>query len=449
MKKIALFFFALAVMSFGSQAYAQEASPDCLKYLDFYTQNYKQKQYDVALPQWRLAYSLCPKNFRANIYIQGSFLLNRQIGKLGNKPANAAYRNALIDSLLTLQDERLQYFPTGKKNGVVVDMTSSILNNKGQYIINFRSANTQYMYDELGAIIKKLGSETKGSIFVNYMQAAIQLYRDGKISIEDVMSAYTNSSELLSAAVPADDAEAQAIGEAKTTLESVFAESNVASCDNLVAIFAPRYNANPDDVTTISNIVKLMSKAECFSSDLYLKAVTAMHKLDPSASSAYFLYKLHSSRNNVSDAVKYMNEAIAKSAEAAPSSAILAQYYYELANFAYKNNLKKEAYSAAQSAASLDFGYAGKAYMLMGHIWASTSYAGNEITRYAPRWAACDFYNKAKAVDASLTEEANRQLAKNMYYAPLADAFMYDYKNGQSITITAGGMTVTTTMRLK
>jgi len=435
------------MMSFGSQAYAQDASPDCLKYMDFYSQNYKQKQYDDALPQWRLAYSLCPKNFRANIYIHGSYLLNRQIGKVGKK--DPAYREALIDSLLTLQDERLLNFPTGKKNGVVVDMKSSILNNKGQYIINFRSANTKYMYEQLGAIIDQLGSETKGSIFVNYMQAAIEMYREGAIEVDDVMNAYTRSAELLAAAIPADDAEAQAIGEAKVTLESVFAESNVASCDNLVAIFTPRFNDNPDDVALISNIVKLMSKAECFSSDLYLKAVTSMHKLDPSASSAYFLYRLHASRNNVGDAIKYMNEAIAKSAEAEPASETLAQYYYELANFAYKSNMKKDAYTAAQNAASLDFGYAGKAYMIMGHIWAGTSYAGNEITRYAPNWAACDFYNKAKAADPSLADEANRQIAKNSYYAPLADAFMYDYRNGQSITITAGGITVTTTMRLK
>ena len=435
------------MMSFGSQAYAQDASPDCLKYMDFYSQNFKQKQYDDALPQWRLAYKLCPKNFRANIYIQGSTLLTKQIAKVGR--SNPAYREALIDSLLTLQDERLMYFPTGKKNGVVVDMRASILNNKGQYIINFRSNNTKYMYDELGAIINQLGSETKGSIFVNYMQAAIQLYKNGSISVDDVMNAYTRSSELLAAAVPADDADAQAIGEAKATLESVFAESNVASCDNLVAIFTPRFNQNPNDVALISNIVKLMSKGECFSTDLYLKAVTSMHKLDPSASSAYFLYKLHSFRNNVSEAVKYMNEAIAKTAEAAPSSAILAQYYYELANFAYKNNMKKEAYTAAQNAASLDYGYAGKAYMIMGHIWASTTYSGNEITRYAPCWAACDFYNKAKAADPSLAEEANNQIARNSRNASAADAFMYDYHNGQSITITANGITVTTTMRLK
>lgn len=423
-------------------ASAQEPSAECLKYMDFYSQNYKQKQYDDALPQWRLAYSLCPKNYRANLYVHGSFLLNRAINKLGSR--NPQYREALIDSLLTLQDERLTYFPTGKKNGVVVDQKATILNNKGQYIINFRSKDSKYLYEQLGAIVNQLGSETKGSILVNYMQAAIALYRNGELKVDDVMNVYTRSADLLAAAVPADDDEATAIGEAKTTLESVFAESNVASCDNLVAIFGPRYEADPNNVALVTNIVKLMNKGECFSSDLYLKAVTKMHSLDPSASSAYFLYKLHSSRGNVNEAVKYIEEAIAS---CAPGET-LAQYNYELAGFAYKNSMKAKAYAAAKAAADLDYGYAGKAYMIMGNLWAGTSCGGDEITRYAPRWAACDFYNKAKAADPSLAEEANRQISRNSYYPSAADAFMYGYQNGQSYTVSCSGMTATTTIRL-
>ena len=423
-------------------ASAQEPSAECLKYMDFYSQNYKQKQYDDALPQWRLAYSLCPKNYRANLYVHGSFLLNRAINKLGSR--NPQYREALIDSLLTLQDERLTYFPTGKKNGVVVDQKATILNNKGQYIINFRSKDSKYLYEQLGAIVNQLGSETKGSILVNYMQAAIALYRNGELKVDDVMNVYTRSADFLAAAVPADDDEATAIGEAKTTLESVFAESNVASCDNLVAIFGPRYEADPNNVALVTNIVKLMNKGECFSSDLYLKAVTKMHSLDPSASSAYFLYKLHSSRGNVNEAIKYIEEAIAS---CAPGET-LAQYNYELAGFAYKNSMKAKAYAAAKAAADLDYGYAGKAYMIMGNLWAGTSCGGDEITRYAPRWAACDFYNKAKAADPSLAEEANRQISRNSYYPSAADAFMYGYQNGQSYTVSCSGMTATTSIRL-
>jgi len=440
MKKLVLFLFALALMVFSASA--QEPSAECLKYMDFYSQNYKQKQYDDALPQWRLAYSLCPRNYRANLYVHGSFLLNRTINKLGNR--NPQYREALIDSLLTLQDERLRYFPTGKKNGVVVDQKATILNNKGQYIINFRNSDSKYLYEQLGAIAKQLGSETKGSILVNYMQAAIDLYRKGQLQVDDVMNVYTTSADYLASAVPADDDEATAIGEAKTTLESVFAESNVASCDNLVAIFGPRYEADPNNVALVTNIVKLMNKGECFSSDLYLKAVTKMHSLDPSASSAYFLYKLHSSRGNTNEAIKYIEEAIASSAP----GETLAQYYYELAGFAYKNGMKAKSYAAAKSAADLNYGYAGKAYMIMGNLWAGTSCGGDEITRYAPRWAACDFYRKAMQADSSLEEEANRQISRNSYAPSAADAFMYGYQNGQSYTVSCSGMTATTTIRL-
>lgn len=438
MKKFALFFFALAMMVFSVKVSAQEPSAECLKYMDFYQTNFKQKQYDDALPQWRIAYSICPRNKWANLYIQGSTLLAREIKKLGSR--EAAHREALIDSLLTLQDERLRYFPTGKKGGVVVDMKSTILNNKGQYIINFRNSDPKYMYKELGAIVNQAGSETKGGILVNYLQSAIDLYRKNELRAEEVMNIYTTAVDYLAAST--DDAEA--VGEAKATIESIFADSNVATCDNLVAIFTPRYNSDPNNVALVTNIVKLMNRGECFSSDLYLKAVTKMHSLDPSASSAYFLYRLHASRGNVNEAIKYIEEAIA----ACAPGETLAQYNYELAGFAYKNGMKAKSYAAAKVAADLNYGYAGKAYMIMGNLWAGTSCGGDEITRYAPRWAACDFYRKAKAADESLAEEADRQIARNNYAPSAADAFMYGYQNGQSYTVSCSGMTATTSIRL-
>ena len=442
MKKFALFFFALAMMSSSIVASAQTASPECNKWMDFYQQNYKQKQYDDALPQWRNAYKLCPKNYKANLYIQGAFLLNRELNKAKNR--NLSYREALIDSLLTLQDERLQYFPTGKKNGEVQDFTASILNNKGQYIINFRGSNNKYLYEELGKIAHQLGSETKGGILVNYLQSAIALYKSKDIKVDDVMSVYTFCADCLAEANPADDAEATAIGEAKTTLESIFAESNVASCENLIAIFTPRFNADPDNVAQVSNIAKLLGNANCIDSDLYLRAATKLHSLDPSASSAYLLYRLNAKKNNTDEAIKYIEEAISLCG----GNEALAQYNYELASFAYGKGLKLKAYNAAKVAAELNCGYAGKAYLIMGNIWAGNSCGGNEVTRYGHNWAACDFYIKAKAADPSVAAAADRGIASNSYAPPAYDAFMYGYQNGQAITVSCGGITTVTTIRL-
>ena len=84
----------------------------------------------------------------------------------------------------------------------------------------------------------------------------------------------------------------------------------------------------------------------------------------------------------------------------------------------------------------------------MGTIWGSMSCGGDEISRRAPYWVACDFMQKAKAADPSLTEDCNRMISHySVYFPQTADAFMYDLTNGQSYTVSCGGLRATTTVR--
>ena len=93
------------------------------------------------------------------------------------------------------------------------------------------------------------------------------------------------------------------------------------------------------------------------------------------------------------------------------------------------NNAK--AYASAQKALDMDPSLAGKCYMIMGNIWGSVVCGGNEIEKRAHFWVAVDYMQKAKAV----------------YYPQTADAFMYDVTDGQSYTVSCGGMRATTTVR--
>ena len=116
--------------------------------------------------------------------------------------------------------------------------------------------------------------------------------------------------------------------------------------------------------------------------------------------------------------------------------------------FCSKNGQNAKAYSAAQKAIELNPTLAGKAYFLMGTIWGSSSCGGNEIERRAPYWVAVDFLQKAKSADPSLTEDANKLIGSySAYYPQTAEAFMYDLTNGQSYTVSCGGMRATTTVR--
>ena len=258
MKRLTFILLAVMAAFMGQNASAQGKygadSAECIKYLSYYQEYYKQKNYDSALPNWRKAYAICPATASQNLFVHGSTLLNREINK---NRKNAALFSAQVDSLLKLQDERLQFYPRTAKG---VDQKATILNNKGQYMINFRSDDSQYLYDNLTAIIKELGSETKGGLLVNNLQAAINLYRDGKLQADDVINMYDTVTEAIGGATAKSDAEAEDNLKTKATIESVF----------------------------VTNIVKLMNSAEdCANNDLYFKAVTQMHKGDPSYRSAF------------------------------------------------------------------------------------------------------------------------------------------------------------------
>ena len=440
MKKITLILLAAMAIFGGQKLTAQDkygSGPnreECIKYLSYYSEYYKQKNYDSALPNWRRAYSLCPATASQNMFIHGTTLMTR----LYNQVKDPAHKDAIVDTILTLQDQRMATYP---KNRV------SILNNKGQYMINYRGDQAKYIYDNVGEIVDELGTSANGGLLVNLLQSSIALYRENQLSADDVIAMYDKVMADVDGAMPKNEAEEEDNLKAKATIESIFADSKVASCENLIAIFTPRYNADPDNLALVSNIVKLMNTADdCAANDLYLNAVTSMYRLDPSYKSAFGLYRLNAARGNVADAAKYLEEAI-NSPDSDPATD--AQYYYEMAAFCYKNGMRGKASEAARKAIEMDYGFAGKAYLIMGNLWASAT-CGETQDKWARYWAAADYYQKARNADPSVADEAAASLSSvSRYYPEASEAFMYDLTKGQSYTVSCGGMTATTTVRVQ
>ena len=440
MKKLTFILFAAMAVFAGQKVAAQdkygtgERGEECKKYLSYYSEYYKQKNYESALPNWRKAYSICPPTASENMFIHGTTLMTR----LYNKVKDASYKNAIVDTILTLQDQRMTTYPKRRV---------SILNNKGQYMINYRNEDASYLYQNLNGIVDELGPQSNGSLLVNLLQATIAMYRENQLSADDVIAMYDKVSANVEGATAKNEDEAEDNAKAKAAIESIFADSKVASCENLLAIFGPRYEADPENLTLVSNIVRLMNSAEdCASNDLYLNAVTSMHKLDPSFRSAFGLYRLNAARGNVADAAKYLEEAI-ESPES--DEATDAQYYYEMAAFCYKNGMRGKAAEAARKAVDMDFGYAGKAYLILGNLWASAT-CGETVDKWARYWAAADYYQKARSADPSVADEAAASLGSvSRYYPEASEAFMYDLTKGQSYTVSCSGMTATTTVRVQ
>ena len=439
MKRLAIVALAAFMMTLGGNVSKAQSkfgpdSAECIKYLSYYSEYYKQKNYDDALPNWRKAYQICPPQARQSIFIDGTVLVRRQINKA---VSNKALRASLIDTLLTLHETRAQYYP---KYAVTA------LNNKGTDINNYFKGDSRKIYDGTENIISRIGSETKASLLLFNLNAAIELFQNDELDAEKVISTYQRNKALVEATKPANDADKENLDKVKADIEGLFITSKVASCENLIALFTPRFEENPDDLDLATNIVKMMSSTEdCIDNDLYLAAVTSMHRNAPSAQSAYFLYRLNAARGNKSEAVSYMEETLAATDL---DAATLAGYNYEFATYCVKNGMPSKGYAAAQRALDLDSSYAGKAYFLMGTIWGSTSCGGDEIARRSPYWVACDYMQKARAADPSLAEECGRMIGQySVYFPKTEDAFMYDLTNGQSYTVSCGGMRAVTTVR--
>ena len=441
MKRIVLLISVAAMALFSSSNLSAQGkfgpdSAECIKYLSYYTEYYKQKNYESALPNWRKAYSLCPPTARYSMLSDGTTLLRNLINQ---NAKNAVYRAKLVDSLMTIYDQRVEFWP---KYAV------SSLNNKALDMYNYMKNDPERLYAGLNDVVAQTKEKTRANIFLFQLNTAIDLFREGSVEVdaEKVIGIYEDAIKYLGMMTPKNDVEKRSIDKTIEDVESLFITSQVASCDNLLALFGPRFEADPQNLDLAKNIVRMMGITEgCQDNDLFLNAVNTMHTLEPSYTSAYYLYKLYAGRGDVDNAVKFMNEAIS----AEESDAVTdASYYYELAAFCFKSSKYALAYESAQKVIDLDPSLAGKTYMLMGTIWGSVPCGGNDIEQRAKYWVAVDFMNKAQAADEALAEDANAHIRQYAaYYPQTAEAFMYDFTNGQSYTVSCGGMRATTTVR--
>ena len=439
MKRIVIAIAGFAMLLMGAIPAAAQGkygadSAECIKYLSYYQDYYRQRNYDDAIPNWRMAYKLCPPTASQNLILHGTTLVRQLLAK---RDIPAEQKKGLVDTLLTLHDLRAQYYPS---------YAVTAMNNKGIDMSNYVKDDPKRLYDTYTSIIAKNAAKVDPKILLFHLNSAIELFRANGLQTEKVIDAYNDNVALLENIEAKTDEEKSEKAQVKNDIENVFLTSRVASCDNLLELYTPRFNADPNNLALVTNIARIMSNTEgCQDNDLYLKAVTAMYNLDPSYTSAYFLYRLNSVRGNAADAIKYLTEAI----ESPDSDTITdAGYYYELAAFSYKNGQSGRAAEAARKAIDMDPSLAGKANMLLGTIWGNLRCGGNELERAAPFWVAVDYLQKARAADPELADEANRMIAQfSRYFPATADAFMYDVRDGQSYTVSCNGLRATTTVR--
>ena len=437
MKKVLLAVVFTVMATFGASAqtdYGPNAE-ECKKYISFYSDYFKQKNYEAALPNWRKAYELCPVTSRYSILTHGTTLMKYLINK--NK-LNPQYKNQLVDSLMVIYKQRIEHWPKYR---------NASLNNYAADLYNFFKENPKVLYEGLNDAVSQLGPETDAKTFPIYMKVACDLYNEGGIELDAVIATYENSMNFLSMVnVEGNEIKAKTVEKTKGEVDAIFGASGVASCDNLVAIYTPQFEADPTNLELAKSIASKLAKVEGgLDTDLFLNTLKVWYENEPSATSAYMLYKLNSSKGDMDMALKYLEGAIAAEDSDVDTDAA---YYLELAVLSSKNGNNAKAIEAATKVIETSDLMDGKAYMLIGTIWGSVVCQGNDIEQRAKYWVATDYMNKAKAADPSLTADCNNYINQyKVFYPQTAEAFMYDITDGQSYTVSCAGMRAVTTVR--
>ena len=133
---IAIIVMALSSTSLFAQGKYGADSANCIKYLSFYKEYYKQKSYDEAIPNWREAFNRCPATANQNMLVDGTVLMRRLISKNAKNPV---YKAKLVDSLMMIHDARIANYP---KYAVVAR------NNKGLDLANYIQNDPERLYKE-------------------------------------------------------------------------------------------------------------------------------------------------------------------------------------------------------------------------------------------------------------------------------------------------------------
>lgn len=166
---------------------------------------------------------------------------------------------------------------------------------------------------------------------------------------------------------------------------------------------------------------------------MFFKATENLHKLEPSAQSAYLMGTLNLKKENYGKAADYMQQAanlFEDNTDKIKALELLGNINFNQRNFS-------QARSNALKILQINPSY-GKAYILIGDLYAASSSMCTEddLGGKTVFWAAIDKYLKARNVDPSVEGDANAKIAQYAKHFPASsDLFFRDLQEGSSYTV--------------
>ena len=426
---ITLIFFGL----FHVPILAQDTNV-CMQDLSIFAEFAKVKNYKSAFEPWMKVRGECP-SINVAIYSYGERILKDRI-----KNGSPEEQEASKKDILKLYDQWVENFPKKRNESVIGD----IISKKAQALLDFKQADLKEIYLTFDEAYKKdKKSFTNPKLLYNYFKTMYDRYKNGDIEVtmellfnkyEEVSEKFefesTELSKKLDIILKKEEAgtaltsretrskriynvNSNAIGTFLSNLDAIIAKE--ATCENLIPLYKRNFEENKTDPLWIKRAASRMDSKECSDDPLFVTLVEALHALEPSADSAYYLGLLNDKGGNADEALKYYEESIALETDNYKKAKIL----FKIANKFKKAGRKSSARNYANKALGFQPSL-GRAYLLIANMYAdSANQCGeSQFDKRAVYWLAADMAKKAGQVNASLKKVAVRTVESYKGRAP-------------------------------
>lgn len=393
-------------------------SVQCVTNISLYGEFFKQRNYDDAYLPWLYVFNHCPLASK-NTFIRGITIVKNRY----NQEKNKDIKLKIVDTIMMVYDKRIEYF--GEEGFV--------LGRKGLDLYSIKkTAGALEVYEILKKSVEIDGNNSKADVLITLIQVAVEANKANQLEKSVILDIYDNISTIIDWNIRNNAKDTNYLP-ARTGVD-LTAEPYL-SCPDLISIYTPKFEQNKDDLVLLKKITKILDKKNCRDSELFYKATENLHKLEPTALSAYLMGKLAADRKEWSKCADYYKQA----AELHTDSVDKYNAYFGLAD-AYKNlnqysNARAAAYKAIENNPK-----DGKSYILIGDMYAASaaSCGDNEVTNKAAYWAAVDKYYKARSVETNqaIIDLATARInAYSGYFPKSEDIFFHGYQVGGSYTV--------------
>ena len=374
--------------SLGAQAQDCTQNEEMRQKLSIFSEYAKARNYNEAYPVWKEVYTGCPKLHYA-VFAYGERILQDKI-----KNSTGSAKEAFVKELLELYTNYNKIFASrlsANEKALYLYFSELVtLHEKGK-------RELQEVFDAYDNISEKIQDEK------NELSNTINQY----LAQEENGTISDNDKKLL-------DMSRKRVDNYETISESIDAKlGKLADCDKLIPLYTKNYEANKTNEEWLRRAAGKMSDKDCTKDPLFVKIVTSLHEVKPSANSAYYLGVMSDKAGQSAKAIQYYNESVNLETDNFKKSKLLIR-------IATKHS-KAQAVAYAQTALSFNPSNSD-AYRIMAHAYASSANeCGNTaFEKRAVYWLAAQMARKGGLESLAARYEALAPSKADIFESGLA-----------------------------